>query len=195
MDGHEQLTDEALDREIAAALDVQPSPEFVARIRTQVANERADVGRYWLFSPSPAGFLRLLAIGSLAAVVAVLGAGVFRAPVSVEPEAQRVGIAAPVTAPDDVPEIAVSRPEPVRPAATNAIRTVKAPELVLPAVVIAEGEKRGLEQLMVELRQAEQVAVVDSGGVSDDVAGPPWLHIAPVVIEPFPPFANLQGEE
>lgn len=46
MDGHEQpaLSDEILDREIAAALDVQPSPEFVARVRARVAAEPAGGG-------------------------------------------------------------------------------------------------------------------------------------------------------
>ena len=35
------LTDDALERDIARALAVDPSPEFVARVRTRIANEPA----------------------------------------------------------------------------------------------------------------------------------------------------------
>lgn len=41
MDGRQRqsLTDEALDRELAAAFDVDPSPGFMARVRTRIADD------------------------------------------------------------------------------------------------------------------------------------------------------------
>jgi hypothetical protein len=46
MDGreHEALIDDVLDRELQAALAVQPSPAFVARVRARVANEQMGAG-------------------------------------------------------------------------------------------------------------------------------------------------------
>jgi len=41
MDDRRALTDEVLDREIDLAVRVDPSPEFVARVRTRVADEQA----------------------------------------------------------------------------------------------------------------------------------------------------------
>jgi hypothetical protein len=61
MDGRrpdERLTERSLEREIEAALDVDPSPEFVARVRTRVAQE----------PPAPAW---RLSFGPLAAAAAV----------------------------------------------------------------------------------------------------------------------------
>ena len=39
---HEELRDELLEREIEAALDVDPSPEFLARVRTRISDERVQ---------------------------------------------------------------------------------------------------------------------------------------------------------
>ncbi len=59
------LTDDALDRDIAQALAVDPSPEFAARVRTRIANE-----------PEPGMWRRVLALRSswLVASVAVAAA-------------------------------------------------------------------------------------------------------------------------
>jgi hypothetical protein len=49
MDGHthEDLSDEALAREIEAALGVDPSPQFLPRVRARIATERARQGWMW----------------------------------------------------------------------------------------------------------------------------------------------------
>jgi hypothetical protein len=55
MDGHEQndaLTDSSLDREIASLVAAEPSPEFLARVRTRVTKE-PEPGRWrasWMFA-------------------------------------------------------------------------------------------------------------------------------------------------
>ncbi len=59
----EALTGSTLDREIRAALDVDPSPEFLARVRAGIASEpaRATSRLLWKF----------VAVGALAAVIAI----------------------------------------------------------------------------------------------------------------------------
>jgi len=59
----EALTASALDGEIRAALDVDPSPEFLARVRTGIASEpaRATSRLLWKF----------VAVGAMAAVIAI----------------------------------------------------------------------------------------------------------------------------
>jgi hypothetical protein len=79
----EALTDEALQRDIARALAVDPSPEFLARVRTQIANEPrgglaaalygcATFGSTW----RGASALRV-AVGGAIAVVTIVLAVVF----------------------------------------------------------------------------------------------------------------------
>jgi hypothetical protein len=62
----EQMTDAALDREIAAALNVEPSPDFVARVRQRVAD--APVPSAWGVSWS-AGAAASLALAGVAAMI------------------------------------------------------------------------------------------------------------------------------
>ena len=53
MDGHEHpgLSDDALEREIEAALRVEASPEFLPRVRARIASEHVDEGGWgWLRS-------------------------------------------------------------------------------------------------------------------------------------------------
>jgi hypothetical protein len=55
------MTDTAIDREIQAALSVEPSPEFLARVRTRIATEPASAAS-WLS-------WKLVATGAVAALV------------------------------------------------------------------------------------------------------------------------------
>jgi len=67
MDGHEHqpLSADALDREIAAALAVEPSPEFRARVRARVATDEIHVA--WWRSPTWAGFsIAMVMVGIIA---------------------------------------------------------------------------------------------------------------------------------
>ena len=45
---NQELSDELLEREIEAALGVDPSPEFLAHVRTRVARERDNRGWAWI---------------------------------------------------------------------------------------------------------------------------------------------------
>jgi len=62
----EPMTDAALDRELAAALNVEPAPAFVARVRQRVA--RTPVRPAWSISWS-AGAAASLALAVVAAMI------------------------------------------------------------------------------------------------------------------------------
>ena len=70
MDGyrHQELTDETLEKDIEAALGVDPSPEFLPRIRARIANERMQEG--W-FSSVSWRWARVAAVVTAVAVIAV----------------------------------------------------------------------------------------------------------------------------
>jgi hypothetical protein len=58
------LNDDALDRELERALAVDPSPEFVARVRTRIANEpaRSPWRASWMFAVSAAAAVVVTAV-------------------------------------------------------------------------------------------------------------------------------------
>jgi len=63
----EALTGSALDREIRAALDVDPSPEFLARVRAGIASEPKQAAWRWSWMFAAAG--AMAAVIAIAAVV------------------------------------------------------------------------------------------------------------------------------
>jgi hypothetical protein len=87
---HEELRDELLEREIEAALDVDPSPEFLARVRTRISDERAQ---RWPW-PGPWAWA---SAGLLIVAVATASIWIFRSPL-----------------PDAAPQIALA-PSPAMP--------------------------------------------------------------------------------
>jgi hypothetical protein len=64
MDGRQPrtLSDEELDHELAAAIDVAPSPEFLARVRTRIAEEPMPQGRRLMPWPTWASAAAVAAI-------------------------------------------------------------------------------------------------------------------------------------
>jgi hypothetical protein len=64
----------------------------------------------------------------------------------------------------------------------------------LPQVLIADDEKRGFELLVTELRDTKRAAAVAEATRGLTTPGPPWLEIAPVIIEPLREVGIAQGE-
>jgi hypothetical protein len=202
MDGRKQqeLSDALLEREIEAVLAVDPSPEFLARIRSRVA--AASVERAWGWTYAWVGTAAVLAIAVGASwLLRSPGLPDFETPPIVDQTRAKVDAHAPRTpAPTPVPEAPVSDAARLREAATPASEApvdVDLAEIRLPSVVISEDEKQGLEHLISGLRGTENVAIVADGDELNvvEVAGTPWLDIAPVVIEPLPAIPPFQGEE
>lgn len=184
MDGHEHqpLTDEALDREIAAALDVEPSLEFRARVRARVATEPVHVP--WWRSPAWAG----VSFAAAAAAVLLVGWTVWTPdPLAVEPP--RIVARAPVHETAPVPEV-TSEPPVIRMASDErpqAPRVVRGSE-----VLVSAEEASSLRHLLAAIAQQRVEPALPILG-----AGPaPLAPIEDIVVEPISlsPIAGLDSE-
>ena len=195
MDGHEHqpLSDEALEREIEAAFTVDPSPEFLARVRARVAASPA---------PSAWRFRWQFAVVPIAGVI-IAAAVVWH---NVEPR--------PSDKSNQVPLVAENAPRPASPGAASRVVTLKppaepatrgagvaqarrTPEAHDPfndlTVLVAPEDVRGFELLLSSIREPDVVLLLN-----DDTTGPvalsaPSIEIAPIDIEPVPPIAQLEG--
>jgi hypothetical protein len=188
MDGHqhERLSDEALEHEIEAALGVDPSPEFLPRIRARIASEGIRPGWRWPLSWRWAG-----AIAVPGAVV--IGAWLMREPAAVPRETQvalgpkiepsqpaPVGASTPAVAPVVVPVKGAARSPRPRGAAT-------------PEIVISPDEAVALRQLVVAIA-ARQVVARDIPELGVESAPLPPLE--ELVLEPIKlsPLGGLESE-
>ena len=183
------MNDQELDRLLAAALDVEHSPDFVGRVRRRIDAERA---RRW----STTG--RFAVAACLAAVVlaAVLlrpqrrvapparapapTAGSIPSAASVASAPTRAAMLASV--PDARP-LSVSRPKrPARPA--GRLRT--------PEVLLSMEERRGLELAVRVARRGLLPSELLSAPPETHVLEP--IAISPMNIEPLPEIVPLQGD-
>jgi hypothetical protein len=194
------LTDAQLDRELASALGVEPSPEFLARVRTRLADEpRMELWRLairrWTFEP----LAGLAVIGILLAVVV---------PRFTRNEERRVERVA--AKPADVPlRERVEEPSPV----TGARMVVPVARVQADLDVGLSQESGAIHTLPLQLSPvmfseedriafASFVTAVGDGRVPEKVVQSLGeedmtpLAIAPLVINPLPPLARMerQGE-
>ncbi len=188
----EVLSDTALDREIEAALAVDPSPEFTVRVRSRIASEGAPSA--WRF-PST-----LVVMGALAATI-VAAAVVFRPREVVNPGPSR-------------PAVVESRPLAVAPLALapglvglGRVASAKsqrsnAPksEAVVAEVLIAADEAAALRHFLTGVRDG--LVDLSTLAESQDAAQfqpPQEIVIAPIgdfgsiAIEPIVPVAQQEG--
>jgi len=206
------VTDAALDREIQTALAVDPSPEFLARVRTRIANERAPSGS-WLS-------WKLAAAAAIAAVIAIAvflsrphekvpssPAGVAQGGSPAEPARQNREAAA-VRRNDATAEEPGRQPIPTRAPRSSALppavvaqafRAAAAagrPTANEPLILIDPRESMALRRLITGTRdgsldlsaalQATTPAAMELPEISDVV-------IAPITIEPLAPDAGAEG--
>ena len=185
MDGHEYegLSDQALAREIEAALGVDPSPEFLPRVRARIAMDRADAGVFWA---APWRWASAVAVAT-----AVVVASVWMQPDQV-PASREERFAPPGAAVR--PPIEPARPAPVAEPAVRVVHTKPRPSAVTPfEVVISPDESAALRQLFTAInnRQIETLALPDLAS-----ALKPPAPIEEIVLEPISisPLAALEGE-
>jgi hypothetical protein len=196
MDGkYEGVSGEALEREIEAALGVDPSSEFLPRVRARIASERMHDGGLWSASWQWAG-----AVTAVAGVVVIAVWGL-RDPAPASREVRNAP-AAEVTA----PSIERARPEPPRaPALVEARRNVSAPAvrrasseprptIVTPIdVLISPDEAAALKQLFAAIgnRRIEASALPDLQSALRPPAPIEEIALDPITISPLAP---LEGE-
>lgn len=201
MDGRrpDALSDSALDREVRAALNVEPSPEFVARIRMRVANEaiasKRSTGRQWLFA-------------SIGVAVAVLALVVFARDPANRERATTIGVVGDVRKPLEPPPGPASREpmagepstQPVSPVAPAARGAAPPARGALPTredetppfadVLISPDEVRAYEMLLAAVRQGRLPPLTQRDVAAE--AGALEIEIAPLIIEPLPAMARLE---
>ncbi len=177
-----------IDAELASALRLEPSPEFVARVRSRVAASPARSG--WVF-----GWRAAIAAASLALVVVAAGLSLLRGPVA--PPTQPPAIARPTRVPD---ASAAVQPEPA-PKPVSAVRRVAAPRLraavavkarnAEPEVLVPASQRIAIRELMQMLR---------AGTLDDRILAEPReiphsdVSVTPIVVEEVAvPAVTIRG--
>jgi|SoiMethySBSTD1v2_1073268.scaffolds.fasta_scaffold03668_15 hypothetical protein len=201
MDGHrDALKDDPLARDIESALRVEPSPQFVARVRARVAREPLGATgvmswRLWLGGAA-------VVAGALALVVSLGGPRDMRVSDSTPSTATSPPVLEASRGPSIATEPVLPQPlvaAPVQRVTRRAVARIEPEEtrtndVGLPQVLIADDEKRGFELLVTELRDTKRAAAVAEATRGLTTPGPPWLEIAPVIIEPLREVGIAQGE-
>jgi hypothetical protein len=186
------------DREIQDALKVDPSPEFLARVRTRIANEPAPSPWRWSWNLVTAGAL------AAAAVIAV----VIARPAAPRPE--RVQAARPAeTRPEaraperqPAPPSHLAKPGAERSAAGFAhhraplVSGFSRTAAAGPEILIDPRQARALRQLIAGVRDGR----VDLSAAQKSVTSAPMelapvtdIVIAPITIEPLAPLSGAEG--
>jgi hypothetical protein len=186
MDGHrhEGLSDETLEREIEAALGVDPSPEFLPRVRARIASERIDES--WLWGAS----WRWAGAAAVVIAVAIIGVWTLRAPV---PAPREVRITAPAETTTPFVEPARPEPAPVAPSSARAPKRVSAPVEARFEVLISQEEAAALKRLFTAIGNHR----IETSALPDlQSALKPPTPIEEIVLEPITisPLAALEGE-
>jgi hypothetical protein len=172
MDGHthvDAVTDVSLDRDIEAMLAVEPSPEFLARVRTRIAEE-----------PGPGGWRWSWTFALATVTVALIGAVVVwqsgqqtpssQAPVRTPQVAEAVAPPAPVP-------VEVERPRTSRPARLTT-QTRQAANLI---PLISPDDARAFDTLLAAIRRDDVVLDAD---MPNSALSASTLAVAPITIEP-----------
>jgi hypothetical protein len=190
MDGRRQapLSDAALDRELDAALGVEPSPEFVARVRMRVADQAVPAGwlSHWRLVSAGAGAIALAVAAGLWSMDGNVGAA-FRRP---EPSSTVSRIARDVTLPAAVVALA---PPPVMTGAPVAAASqtrragrvaTRNREIALDDVIVSAEDRRGFEALLVAIEE-RRLPLLPQQEPAVDSAPPVPIEIPDVTIEPL----------
>lgn len=215
MDGArpDALSDAQLDRELEAALGVEPSPEFLARVRTRIAAE-PEPSR-WRMAVVAAGFSRMLqaqafvesgfsrilkpsveplwAVGIVGIVLAIVAPRLTQ-----DHDAMTIQHASDVRLPESDGADAKAGPDVL--ASTRMVRgtgrratTVRShshPAEV--EVIVSRDEQQALQTLLRVAYEGRMPALPEAA--PDEGVDPPDISIAPVIIERLPQIARLEEE-
>lgn len=163
----------SLDREIEDLLAVDPSPEFVARVRQHIAGQPAP--RAWWYSWRVATAGAGLAVVILAALFWPAGPLAPVAPVA--PTSER--------APAPIAPTSESAPAPIAPIRASAIAPSRARAIGPSEVQVPSTEADALRLLVTRVAQGRLPDMTESLALLD-ATGPKWIEVAPVEIDPIP---------
>jgi hypothetical protein len=203
-----RMTDDVLDRDIASALAVDPSPEFVARVRTRVASERPSVwpfATFRIWRTASASRWALSFAGGAVVAVALVYAVVLLRPVGSKAPVVTSTLARTTSGPAEagrrVPiPTETARHVPGSPSSPPATQRSAHPELVEgrdPALLLDPRETAALRSLIAGVRDNRvDLTPLLQPGAPAPMELPPVndLVIAPIAIEPLTPQGGAQGE-
>ena len=195
----DEMTSSAIEREIAQALAVDPSPEFVARVRMRVASEPAPRRGWWM--PVLVGATAITAAVTIAVVAPWRGSQVQLKPDSTtSTETRDKTLPADAVAPGfgrtktSQAETRVRlKPDPTavgsQGVGSGFSRTVTEPEVLVP-----QAEIEMYRRLIASVNALEPVALLEPPReFAADLEPPSELTIDPIKIEPIPPPSG-EGE-
>jgi hypothetical protein len=189
-----------IDDEIREALKVEPSPEFLARVRTRIASEPSPSA--WRWSWTLAGVAAIAA--AIAIAVALLRPNAPAVPQSQsvsaakpEPETAPRGSALPTEAGPDKSAAqrleTASHPVRTRPVGRD---TAAAPTAAEPEILIDPRERRALLQLIALVRDGRiDLSAARRSGTLAPIELPPVTDIVidPITIDPIAPQPGGEG--
>jgi hypothetical protein len=180
------LTDAALDREVAQALAVDPSPEFVARIRQRVAS-----------GPAPIAWRAAWTVyaGALAAAAMVLVLALRGTPPAMTPLSGRA-----VPAVGRMPYVARAMSHSadrgaIRSASARVPRLAKNPRQSDPEIIIDVREANALRALIAGAshERVDVAPLVTLAAKAAALLQSPEIVVSPITIEPLAPRPGGEG--
>jgi hypothetical protein len=172
-----------IDRELASALSIEPSPEFRARVRARVASEPAPRSWYLLW--------RVVGVG-VAAVAVVMALVLGR----LDPAGDTRSASRPVTERSPLPSTVLTA-SPVSVPVLQAVATAvsrRKPRVREPEVLVSPSDVRGLRQLAAIVREGRTQFVFADEQAPDVVQEPVRdIVIAPIAIASLEPAAGLES--
>ena len=198
MDGtgpQQPLSDSQLDRELESALGVEPSPEFLARVRTRVGGE-PEISQWrqalWGRGVQPSVAMALVGV-LLAVIVPWLMRNEER---SIERMAARPADVAVARPAEEIPPVNLG------PTAVRVVRhsvpaaIVSEVPLRLSQPLFSEDERRALVQLVTAFEEGRLPPVISETATATAAAPDvrTALNIEPLVIDPLPLLALVPKE-
>jgi hypothetical protein len=177
-------TPTAIERELAAALDVAPSPDFVARVRMRVTNEPTPRRAWTTWMPMAVGATALAAAVMIAVIAPWRGSQV-----RLKPDPTTDVRLKPDTTTDITTQVRL-KPNPARDThsyVVSAFRRTDEPEVLVPQADVE------MYRRLIASARVNAVVVDLPTDVVAELQPPSELIIDPIKIEPIPPPSG-EGE-
>jgi hypothetical protein len=193
-DTNHALNGEAIDRALREALDVAPSPEFLARVRMRIANDPAPRSAWTTWMPAMVGATVIAAAGVIAVIAPWQGS-----PVRLKPDTTTdVRLKADTTTdvrlkPDTTTQVRL-KPDTTTDMTTQVRlkpdTTGRGP-IDEPEVLISAGESAAFRRLVAAARVGEDLsALLKRAPALEDASE---IDIPLIKIEPLVPQTNGEG--